>query len=755
MKNSFLNCVSRLAFGAATMLSVQSACAVAAEAQEQPAAPGRSNGATVQAGDDSSVPEIIVTAERRAESAQKTPLAVSVISGADVAKTGITTADKLLQQVPSIQVQPSVAPTTGLNIAIRGLGTDGDNKPSATSIYLDGVLTTTMGAELYDISRVEVLRGPQGTLYGGIATGGAVNIITNNPNFEKVSGNASIEAGNYGLIHAMGMLNAPITDTLAIRAAVNFTRRDQWSTSDQPFLSEVNARLKILYKPDDRLSVLLAGEIYRANGVGYDGSKAVDADGKVLDPWHPAYGTNNQHAYRIWSDISYDLGFARVTNIASYENYDKYSENLTASAPDTYGALKSVTPTRNTITEEFRLSNGDGSPITWVAGFWYKNYHLRDTADIGLPPGTLPVTPEQTLLEIPEEQMTNQYGLFGQVNIPLFSRAHLTLGARQSWDKIRYDQYYSYQQPFLSCGPETPTGPEVHGPCTIPTLYEGSFKNFDYLVRLDYEITPSNMVYALTSTGYRPGGASAPKTAYLASAPFYDKEKVTSYEIGTKNRFIGGKLQLNANAFYYDYPSFQNQFINYGGPGNVIQLRSIVGVPARFYGVEVETVAQLSRNDRLTASFNYLNAKYTEDSVFVDPFNPSGPALAMGTDGGVVPHAPKFSANAAYSHIFDLGSAGSLEFTGSIHYQTKQAVLFDPCLYTASFCQTGVTAKTITQKAYEITDLSATYTLPSGNVRFTVYGRNVFDEKIKTDRFGSVYNFAAPAQYGVILAADF
>ncbi|WP_395396177.1 TonB-dependent receptor (plasmid) [Novosphingobium sp. BL-8A] len=738
----------------ATIMAAPSAHA--AEAIADQAQSASSQPAATPANSDT-IPEIIVTAERKQESAQRTALAVSVLSGADIAKTGIQTADKLLQQVPSVQVQPSVSPTTGLNVAIRGLGTDGDNKPGATSIYLDGVLTTTMGAELYDISRVEVLRGPQGTLYGGIATGGAVNIITNNPSFDRDSGSVSIEAGNYGLVHATGVINTPASDTLALRAAVNFTRRNTFSDSDTTFLSEVNARLKLFYKPNADLSILLAGELYRGNGVGYDGSKEVNAQGKVVGPWYPASGDSNRDAYRLWSDISYDFGFASLTNIASIERYNKYSEVLTASSPsvDGYGALKSVTPKRDTITEELRLSSAASSPVSWVAGFWYKNYHLADTADIGIPPGSLPVTEAATLLQIPEEQKTNQYGLFGQVKIPLFDRAHLTLGARQSWDDIRYNQYYTYMQPFLSCGAETPGGPPVFGPCTVPTLYEGSFKNFDYLVRFDYEITPQNMVYALTSTGYRPGGGSAPRTEYLASAPVYDKEKITSYEIGTKNRFLGGKLQINGDIFYYDYPNFQNQFVSYGGPGNVIQLRSIVGVPARFFGAELETVTQFSHADRLTFSVNYLNAKYTKDSVYTDPFNPTGPQLAIDTNGGVVPHAPKFSVNASYSHTFDLGSAGTLDFAGTIHYQTKQAILFDPCLYTASLCQAGVTAQTLTQKAYEVTDLSATYTLPSGRVHFTAYGRNVFDEKIKTDRFGSVFNLAAPAQYGFIVAADF
>jgi iron complex outermembrane recepter protein len=718
------------------------------------AAPGQPPAPAAQT---AAIPEIIVTAERRSESAQRIPLAVSVIAGADIAKTGIQTADKLLQQVPSVQVQPSVSPTTGINIAIRGLGTDGDNKPSATSIYLDGVLTTTMGAELYDISRVEVLRGPQGTLYGGIATGGAVNIITNNPSFDKQSGSVSVEAGNYGTVRATGAFNAPITDTLAMRAAVNFTRRNEFSTSDATFLSEVNARLKLLYKPDDKLSLLLAGELYRGNGVGYDGSKAVDADGKPTGPWYPASGDSNRHAFRLWEDMSYDLGFARLTNIASIEQYRKYSEVLTASAPgdDGYGALKSVTPNRDTITEELRLSSAASSPVTWVAGFWYKHYHLKDTADIGVPPGSLPVTADATLLEIPEEERTNQYGAFGQVKIPLAARAHLTLGARESWDQIDYNQYYTYEQPYLSCGSLTPGGAAVAGPCTVPTLYNGSFQNFDYLARLDYELTTRNMVYALTSTGYRPGGASAPRTDYQAAAPIYGKEKVTSYEIGTKNRFLGDSLQVNADAFYYRYPSFQNQFVSYGGPGNVIQLRSIVGVPARFFGAEFETVAQLGRHDRLTVSANYLNAEYTRDSIYTDPFNPTGPQLTMATKGGVVPHAPKFSGNLSYTHTVDLGRAGALDVTGTLHYQTKQAILFDPCLYTASLCQTGVTRNMLMQRAYEITDLSATYTLPSGHARITAYGRNVFNEQIKTDRFGSLFNLAPPAQYGFIFSADF
>jgi iron complex outermembrane recepter protein len=696
--------------------------------------------------------EIIVTAERREADLQKTALSVSALTADQVQKTGITTFDTLLQNIPGVQVQSSGDQPATPYISIRGLGTDGANKPGATAVYLDGVIVDALGLELYDISRVEVLRGPQGTLYGGVATGGAVNIITNAPSFDGYSGFAQVQAGTYALLHSIGVLNAPLSDTVALRVAVSTSRRNEYSDDSTELNSEVNARVKLLIKPNDSLSILLGGEDYQASGPIDDGLRAQDASGHVYGPYVPRLGYGNRGGFKGYADIDWDLDFARLTSITAFQ---RYKQNYSTSNTLYPSSGDDIEPKRDTTTQEFRLSSEPSSPVSWIGGLWYKGIYALPTVNVGfegvLPldalvpgPGGVPVSNE--IISVPQVIDSKEYGVFGQVTIPLGDTTRFTGGVRYSRDDIQFDQYLSWTSPLVVT--QCPDGTI----CTIPTLFDQRFTSTDWLARLEQDLSSSSLVYAMASTGYRPGGPASPRGSYSASQAIYGAEHVRSYEVGSKNRFVDNRLQVNGALYYNNYPSFQNNLTLYG-PDNS-QLPAIVPVAAKFYGAELEAQAAVTQDDRVGLSFSYIHAQYTQNASFTDTF--TNVTYGIATDGKSVPHAPKYQTNLNYDHYFHLPGGSTL--VGSIdgHYQTAQAIAFDACLYNPVACTSeGLTYNQLVQGSYILYDLVLGYNSPNERFSTTMYCRNCGDKTIKIFNESSYAELAPPRTVGITLSEKF
>jgi iron complex outermembrane receptor protein len=705
-----------------------------------------SAGALAQTPVDDELQEVVVTAERRENTLQKTALSVTALSAEQIEKTGIQNFESLLQSIPGVQVQTSTGPQGIPYIAIRGLGTDGDNKPGATAIYVDGVVLGGLGLQMHDLSRVEVLRGPQGTLYGGIATGGAVNIITNDPNTDDFSGSAQLETGNHGLLRGAGVLNMPVSETSAVRVAVNHTRRDSFADSDLRLNSQTNARAKWLLAPNDNLRWVLGLEYYRLSGVRNDGVREVPIVGGPPSPFTPGtyvpdegYGTID--GYRLFSDLDWNFGNVSLKSLTSIENADS---NLSTS--DINGSAQTITPTRDTKTQEFRLFNTPESGTKWVAGVWYKKYDQANSVNIGalsvLPPDSIvpclapfctSPTTQNILIRVNETRDDSSLGVFGQVTIPVGESSRITGGARYSNDKVHFDQFLTWT---ASAFAPPLCLPLQANPCTVPTLFDRSFSNMDWLARFEHDVNESSLLYASFSTGYRPGGPSAPRGTPFDTQATYGLERVRSFELGSKNRFAQNRVQLNGAVYYNDYPAFQN-LITYFGPNNA-QLPGIVAVAATFYGAELELQALAGANGRFGASVSYINAKYGSDVTSTNPF--TGQPFVLNIDGTQVPHAPELQLNLAYDHTFRLTSGATLVPSLNLHYQDDQKVTFN-----------GGSAA-----AYTLLDAAMTFTSASGAVTVTAYGRNLGDETYitSTGRFGRE-TLAAPRAYGLIVGVKF
>jgi iron complex outermembrane receptor protein len=658
---------------------------------------------------NSELQEVIVTAERRKIDLQKAALSVTAISGDDIAQHGDSDVAQVLQNVPGVVLQgvsdgPSQQSVQGgggpPNIAIRGLGTPSPNTVGAVAIYEDGVLLQGGGANFYDMTRVEVLRGPQGTLYGRGATAGAVNFITNDPT-QEFGASGRIQYGSYDLIATQGMLNVPLTDALSIRAAFNQIRHNGFFNNGQSNEDDISSRVKLLYKPTDNFSLLLGYVDYSSSGTG-PGQVLLSSNPNPTD-WttNVAGGTGNPISYRkAYAELLWSLGFANLSYIGGYQtthstfstNWNGFDCVMGVNSPCTY--LVVTQPMNRTWTHELRLESEGESALSWVAGAYYYNNKFQTAFEPGLvPPATgAAYTPA---LAFAQSASPTSIGLFGEATYAVNSTVRLTGGLREDQDKVAQTQTFE---------------PGGSGGTAVP--YSETLHHLDWKARVETDLSANNMLYGMVSTGYRPGAfVNGQKT---------EDERVTAYEVGSKNRSLGN-LTVNGAVFYYDYSGFQNveSVIVNGAPNSIV-----VPLPAMFYGAELELAAQLGQSDRLTFAPAVERAKFTAG------------APGVLTDGGIIPNTPKFSVSGRYEHGFALPAGDRLSWDVDSHYQSQALTDFD-------FSNYPTTNPTFLQKAYSIVNSSLTFAPASGKYSVTVYGKNLGNTLYKL----TVYNPNPPSAY--------
>jgi iron complex outermembrane receptor protein len=686
--------------------------------------PAHAETATPAASAGSELQEVIVTAERRSIDLQKVGLSVTAISGEAIAQQGDSNLAQVLQNVPGVVLQgitegPSQQSVQGgggpPNIAIRGLGTPSPNTVGAVAIYEDGVLLQGGGANFYDMSRVEVLRGPQGTLYGRGATAGAVNFITNDPTRE-FEGSGRIQYGSYDLIATQGMLNVPLADGLAVRVAINQIRHNGYFNNGQSNEDDISSRVKLLYRPGDNFSLLLGFVDYSSSGTG-PGQLLLSSNPNPTD-WttNVAGGTGDSIAYRkVYANLLWGLGFANLSYVGGYQttestfstNWNGFDCVMGVNAPCTY--LVVTQPMNRTWTHELRLESTTDSALSWIGGAYYYNNKFQTVFEPSLTP------PATGAAYIPafgfaQSASPTSIGIFGEATYALTSATRVTAGLRENQDRVGQTQTF-----------------EPGGSGGVATPFSETLRHLDWKARVETDLSANNLLYGMISTGYRPGSfVNGQKT---------ENERVTAYEIGSKNR-SGSTLTLNGAVFYYHYSGFQNveSVIVNGAPNSFV-----VPLPAIFYGGELELAAQLTPSDKLTLSPAVEEAKYTAN------------APGYETDGGTIPNTPKFSISGRYEHGFALPTGDLISWDVDAHYQTKVLTDFD-------FSNYPSTNVPYLQKAYSIVNSSLTFAPKSGKYSVVAYGKNLGNTLYKL----TVYNPNPPSAYvsdprtfGVMLSAKF
>jgi iron complex outermembrane receptor protein len=569
----------------------------------------------------------------------------------------------------------------------------------AVAEYVDGVYNGI--GDTYDINRVEVLRGPQGTLYGRSATGGVVAIHTIDPVVGELNGTATLEVGNYNLRHYSAGINIPAGPVAALRVSGSDYARDGYYAKDGGAQHTTDGRVKLLLKPTDSLSILagiaLQNNIERSGELG----GSMNPAGKIEYTQVLPLGTGHDDTRQYWAQIDWNLGSATLTYLPSLRNWKMHGTVYSSPAPGATLTNLQTTPYDQFHTEELRLSSNADSPIKWQTGAFFYDNKARATVNLSVggpifPPGGVLL---QNSLTSPHN--TRNVGLFAEAGFPLTDKLSLTAGAR--FDKTK-----------VVTGEVNTTGLGAGGTLVLPAS-DGTrnWNNTTYKLRLEDNLTASNLLYASVSTAFLPGDVaiSTGSTGLLAITP-YEAETLTAFEVGSKNRFLDERLQVNGALFYYRYGSYQ-QSVQTGFIPPGIFLFSNANSPARMTGAELELLYQPHRSDRFGLNVSVLNPYYVDKT----------PVFAVGVAQSKIPGIIPLTVNPSYSHIFALGGNQTLTVQADALYNAD----YDVFAITSDVAAQGG-GSYIKSGSHVVANLSASWAFtPTASLTF--WGRNVTDQQ--------------------------
>ena len=653
--------------------------------------------------------EIVVTAQRREENLQHAAIAVTAVAGDRLGEAGAIKVQDLTQIVPSLQVAVAAGPYP--LFYLRGVGNFNGNplSDSAVALNLDGVYiarpSSTAGL-FYDLNRVEVLKGPQGTLYGRNATGGAINVITNKPSTDEISGEASVEFGNFRTKNFNGAINIPLSSSLAVRLAGQSTDHAGYLSDGSDDDKGRAGRLEVLYTPTESLTINTTGDYYHQGGRG--------AGATVLQPGigfidgNPRVGNTSPAANALYSSTFYFLAgdtFGPLTDKALFEanlpvgihqNNDYWGIGTTIDWKSDLGILTVVPAYRQSTLNftstaagflidqqerdkqgsfEARFASNTDQLLTYLAGFYYLNESVS---------AHLLYDQQFNASAQDFDLSTKSYAGFGRLQYAITDAVRVTAGVRYTDDKK------SMHGTFVSAGIQCPgsfipppAGPQFCfggvGQVTVPTptinqQAAASFSDTTWRAGVEWDVTSASLLYGAVETGFKAGGFY-----FTHDDPAYRPEKITAYSIGSKNRFMDNRLQVNGELFYWVYKDQQISHLGSDSTGTIIFPTDNVG-SAKMKGFELESQLSLATNTLLMTDIEYLDAVYSDyryltpnfgaPPVTACPYATLGAQYQVNCSGNVPPQSPKWSVNLGLQQTVPVGT-GSLVANLTTHFQTQ------------------------------------------------------------------------------------
>lgn len=667
-------CASVYALAAATSASAQEAAPAADGAAETTTTSEQDPAA---AGDD----DIVVTAQRRSESAQRVPISLTALSEETLVKTNIVSIQDIGRVAPSFNAFRS-AQAANTRLSIRGIGSPGNAaiEPSVGA-FVDGVYIPRPGpllAGLNDVSSVEVLRGPQGTLFGRNASVGAISIHTAEPG-TQTEGSASLELGNYGRVRAKGMVNLPVSDTFQTRFSGLYDRFDGYGhdllRDERVGNNEtISLRGAMRWEISPSLTWLVRGDYQHQNGDGISPT-TVAADTVTpafaanfatrLNGLIPRLDATDSYSLRqisvgrlrdkqagVSSDLSLALGDTTVRLISGFRDWrnEQSEDDIVLTQAALFGRDASYRSTSHS--EELQIITPEGERFTAVGGLYYfrEHYDVDTTLNLGADfcniyvRNTAPARVAACLAG-PQRgggrsqfgQITESYAAYGQATFKITPDWDITGGLRYSHDDKHGTLLVTSPNPLLA----SQTAPD-----SAVLKFGGG--RVTYRINTTYRPARDIMVFATVSTGYKSGGFDTGTGNALGNNRNFDPELVTNYEIGAKTQLLDRRLTLNATLFRMDIDDFQLRSYD----GNFYVVRNAGSI--RQQGVEFDVVGHVTPDLTLSVSATRLDSEYTD---FRNA--PPRPGLTGVQDltGTRVSYSPKWQGTAAvdYSREFASG----------------------------------------------------------------------------------------------------
>jgi iron complex outermembrane receptor protein len=653
--------------------------------------------------------EITVTAEKRTENLQKVSMSVSVLKGEDVLNTGATSIADILKDVPNVSITDS-GTAGGLNINIRGLGNDLPTGmgESSVSTNFDGAYEARGESTLFgyfDIDRVEVLRGPQGTLYGRNASGGVLNVVSSKPRTDKIDGYASLEVGDYAKKRVEGAVNVPISDTFAGRLAFVHTQEDNTTKDDHGFrksMAGLATRLQLRYAPNDDTYINLLYNFTQRTGQSWSDITKSLWDSGIYDINRDSYpnnltAKNKSETQKLSLTVEFPLGPGILTALPSYQTTEGESSGYGRGG--TFSASKSPYDYTSTIAE-LRYANKSDSDVKWTLGLYYTKTDDPRDPDIETARGA-------QSLEYSSE------AAFGQVTYPFSDTLRVIAGGRYDSSKKRFYDAINYTTGWVSGS--------------------SSFSYFDYKLGIENDFAKDVMGYLTLASGHKAGGFGD------NGIPF-DLESNVSGELGVKSRFLDNRLQVNGDIFYYLYKGYQivDGWAETDESGNFFFHMNFRNADqAKSLGAEIETTALVGSATGLTLNLSYLNNEYTKSFIV----HPAG--IETNLKGKVMPHSPKYTILFGIDHTFSFSDGSTLKPGIKYKWTDEQYAGFVILPYNLA-------------PSYGILDFTMNYTASKGWT-LNFYANNALNEHYYTvvQADGAVVFPGSPRRIGATLNVRF
>ena len=739
---------------------------VAAQQSTPSVATGTAPGATTPA-QSGALETITVTSERRSQSAQSVGSSISVISGRTLAARNVNNVFDLQYLTPSLQVTPQFG-SGQPSFAIRGLGFSdyASNNAPTVGIYMDEVAYPVPFATegtMFDIQRVEVLRGPQGTLYGRNTTGGAINYILNKPT-RTLTGGLDVQYGRFDAAKVNGYVAGPLGDRVQFRLSGETQQGGAWQHNrdgDGSMLGDVDRsglRLIVDAEATDTLKVEvnLHGSHDRSDGSGEHLYAPLTALNGFFPLTYPVYPADTDRYATAWGaspsfareiGIQTDtkpfrhldtggvsvradqtLSFATLTDLISYDyaqrtEYDNF-DAFAGGVADVYYNSRA-----NVFANELRLTSLDAGRLSWVGGIYYSNQYLNDNYRSGF----------QDIYgldgDVQYSQTVNTISGFGQANYKLTPALTAIGGLRIEHEQRDLNDFSSY---FISDGAITNPNNSVGPQSTSFTEPSGK-------AELEYSPLHDDMVYASVSRGVKSGGfttynSGSPETS---TAPF-KPERLWAYEVGNKLELPAQHLRFNLSAFYYDYHDQQIQSATVNAQTGLVG--AIVNAPkSHLYGGEFEANWSPIRNLTLTQGGGWATGQFDVFESVLTAVRVNGVYVGVFGDrkGDSLP-APKITLNGSISYRWDLGRFDLLtgaDYSLRSTYRSLFGSLYDVAGYT-------------------LVNANATLSPKGGRWSLSAFGQNILDKQYDVDRNffvagDDVALAGLPATWGVRASVNF
>lgn len=751
------------------------------------------------------IQEVLVTGTKRTTSLQKTPVAITAINSAALEDAHVQTLLDVVSLVPSFQA-------TGqgdhgvITMTLRGVGNDSAKTEYAdpeVASFVDGIYSPRPeGATslLFDLEAIEVLRGPQGTLWGRNSTVGAVNMQTAKPVIGKQSGSVEAGLGSYNRLGGRAAFNLPLSDTAAMRVAFVHEQHDGYvdyqtlpviplASQKAAFVAgggkladfqpinpnlfvnggpkynaqdQTAVRVSLLWNITPDLKWNVAYEKFADRGTPSMNLMQTPRAGQKL--WSALIDTapfvqrdTDSLRSRLDYKVSNDVSLSYIAGVSKFSGSSNFDQDGGVAIPTSfatgagYQANNTVSSNYFNYSHEVELQSVGKREVDWQLGVYYAAERNDIRFDIPIFNGTQQGTVGWQGSFIQPKETVASSAAFGQATWNVDDALHLTGGLRYTSDKRTNVGGNGYTWNYDATVPQVPLNPNIDpripgqgyspGKPSNDGEYTGS--KVTGLLRLGYDLDKNNMLYASVSTGYKSGGLQDGGKTYGA-------ETLTNYEFGTKSTFLDGSLRVNNAIYYTDFKDFQFS-APVTNPDGTRGLATSNAEGAKIKGFESEIAARLSPDDRLNVTLAFTNAVLgkliggTNDYALPKCTVP-GISTCLDVTGNTMPHAPKFATQIQYQHIFHMGDGATLTPRVSFHYETESWL---------SVFNLGEGDK---QKAYSRADLGLRYESTKGWWS-DFFVRNVGNNNIKTSAGNAggawVAQYLPPRTVGVNIGYNF